>query len=472
MLPEELVSRVRDGYAVPLVGSGISRRSGVASWNELVGRLRKSVEGWLGRKVEDEELDLLEAPLLYSHLHESRQPLYDLLREAVGPDFLPNPLHVQIAQMPFRTVLTTNWDTLLEDAMRPQRPVNVIFDDRGVSTWRESKATQVIKVHGTIESPDSIVFGEDDYQRFYSGESLLLQLVRTILATRSIVALGFGMRDSYVKMLFSQVARLAGKTSNPHYVVVPEVDSARLRAEYLRSAGFVVVPVLTSTDDPYGVARFLGELHAQTYIYATERVDRTRMLVRETARLRDYLGPDRTVRVRATMGPFAVPDYLGDPAGQETVFGKREVFDAEWELRELCLALAAENDVRIRMIGNPVDRSWIVGKGYSEQVFTDRVKAFVDAARRLGDKFEFAPSVRPSDANTWIVSTLSLIDSAKASAAEQRLYDRAVLETESDRVRRAVTWFDEEFESLAARAGGVNRARDSLLQEMSALLAT
>lgn len=463
-IPDELVARVRDGRAVPLIGAGLSSAAGIASWPELVERLRSSVGARLGRPIADDELDLFATPVLYSHLQGSRQPLLELLGEAVDDRFEPHPMHRLLAQMPVRSVLTTNWDRLIERAFEPIRPVQVVHDEMTVASWNEGLATQIVKLHGTIEDPRSIVFAEDDYQRFYTSESPLLNLAKTILATRSVFAIGFSMTDTYVKMLFSQVSRLAGDTKNPHYVIVPDAGPADLRTEYLQAAGFIVVDAPTSEGDSHGSHTFLRELHRRTYSWAVSRSDRTRMLIRETEELAEYLGPDRTIRVRATMGPLAVP---GEHGG---VFGDDDQDAAERELRELCMTLARERDVTIRFIGKPTAKDFILGKGYEPEAYRARLTALVDAIEQMGNRIEFAPTVRPTDTNTWIVADKAMIDSRKHDAEDQRLYDRAVLERNGELVRQASRWFDEEFESLVDRAGGSEKARKDLLAEAKAIV--
>ncbi len=366
--------------------------------------------------------------------------------------------------MPVRSILTTNWDRLIERAFEPIRPVHVVHDDVTAASWNEALAAQTIKLHGTIDDPRSIVFGEDDYQHFYTSESSLLTLTKTILATRSIFAIGFSMSDAYVKMLFSQVSRLAGNTKNPHYVIIPDAGPSNLRTEYLQAAGFIVVNAPTSKTDPHGLCSFLQELHRQTYSWAVSRSDRTRMLIRETAELTEYLGADKTIRVRATMGPFAVPDAQGG------IFGGKEQDTAEHELRDLCLMLARERGVRVRFIGRPTAMNFVLGKGYERDAYRMRLAALVEAVDEMGDKFEFAPTVRPTDTNTWIVANKAMVDSRKHDVDDQRLYDRAVLERNGELVNQANRWFDEEFENLVARAGGPDKAREDLLAEAKTIL--
>jgi len=464
LIPDELVARVKSRQAVPFVGAGFSRASGIVGWDQLVERLRSYVSDWLGRPVSEDELDLFETPLLYTHVTRTRQPLYDVLDQAVGEGFDPNALHRLLAQMPVSSILTTNWDRLLETALRSEgRPVNVIHDDTRIAGWNEARAVQVIKMHGSIDAHESIVFGEDDYQRLYTSDSLMLNLVRTLLATRSVFAVGFSMSDTYVKMLFSHVARLAGATGNPHYVVVPERDGSELRVQYLNAAGFRVIPAPTSPKDPYGTETFIRELHAQSYSYATDRVARTRLIHRETATLREYLGSDRVIRVRATMGPLACPPDLAKDF-QRIMFGSEESYEAERELRELCLELARERGVNLRIIATPHAADFVQQKGWPREAYDARLEALVTAARELGDQLEFAEAVRPSDANDWAVADFALIESRKKDPENQRLYDSAELETDRDRIRRANRAFDEEFAALVDRGGGSAKIRAALLQ--------
>src|SRR4051812_25751629 len=93
LIPDELVARVKARQAVPFIGTGLSQASGIVGWNALVERLRQYVGDWLGRPVSEDELDLFETPLLYAHVTRTRQPLYDVLEQALGEGFEPSRLH-------------------------------------------------------------------------------------------------------------------------------------------------------------------------------------------------------------------------------------------------------------------------------------------------------------------------------------------------------------------------------------------
>src|SRR5262249_26881279 len=338
-----------------------------------------------------------------------------------GRGFQPNSLHKLLADIPFRTCLTTNWDSLLEDSLSIMRRVNVIFDGDTARTWRESQATQIIKFHGTIQAPKSIVFGLSDYSRLYQQPSVLMSLVRTDIATRPILSLGFGMRDPFLKSIFHAVGN---EGRGEHFVVVSKAHVDRVRRQYLEDLGLVVIEMESSIDDPYGLGVFLRELRLQTYTEARNRIDRMNLLVRETNKLQLYLGADKTVRVRASMGPLAFPE-----TNELNVFGGDDVYHVQSKLLDILLEFISTKRGKLRLICSPLDGGkHSASKGYSIEAHRARLRALVKWVNQLGPSVELVMTSRPSDINDWIVADMSLIESRKSQTKDGRLYEYARLE--------------------------------------------
>lgn len=438
-LPASLIAATRNGDIVPFVGSGLSQASGMASWDRIVEVIKH-------RLIEaTADLDTFETPDLAANT--DRRGLNALLEEAVGRGFLPNRSHQLLGDIPFRTCLTTNWDVLIETALAATNRVNVIFDHVSARTWRESEARQVIKFHGSITSPESIVFGLSDYARLYLEPSILMSLARTIVATRPLLSVGFGMRDPFLKSLLSTVAAGGGPE---HFVVALEGSVDRYRDQYLRDLGLTVIEVAGSSTDPHGIEGFLQELWQETYTEARTRIDRTNLLVRETERMEVYLGADRVIRARAAMGPLAVP-----PTNADDVFGGDDVYAVERHLLETVTGLVESGAARLRLICSPIDGGvHAATKGYTASAYRARLAAMAQWLRDLGSGVEVVVSTRPSDINEWIVGDVAMIESRKSLTMGGRLYEYAQLETNPNAVGAAVRRFDEEFFVLADRAGG------------------
>src|SRR2546423_11116241 len=75
------------------------------------------------------DLDTFETPDAYRSVSGRRRDMISVIEEAVGRGFEPNVLHGMLADIPFRTCLTTNWDSLIEDSLSVSRRVNIIYDD-------------------------------------------------------------------------------------------------------------------------------------------------------------------------------------------------------------------------------------------------------------------------------------------------------------------------------------------------------
>lgn len=455
-LPASLINTTRSLDVVPFIGSGFSQASGMASWDEIVSVLKRHIGDSQGQ-IGDVDLDSFDAPDAFVGMTGNRRHLNSLLEEAVGRGFEPNSLHHLLAEVPFRTCLTSNWDSLLEESLRRSRRVNVVFDDETAHSWRESQATQVVKLHGTIQTPQSIVFGLGGYSRLYQQPSTLMSLVRTLIATRPILSIGFGMRDPFLKSLFQSADRESGRE---HFVVVSTAHVAQLRRQYYTDLGLTVIEVEPSEGDSYGIGSFLKELRFHTFTEAKNRLDRTLLLVRETDRMSQYLGSERVVRARASMGPLALPE-----TNELNVFGSQEVYEVETRILASVLGFLRSKRSILRLICCPIDGGdHALRKGYSIQGYRARLKAFVARVQDLGLSVELVMTGRPSDINDWIVGDLSLIESRKSSTLEGRLYEYARLETDPNIVGAAIRRFDDEFRALSASNGGVLESKRLFLE--------
>jgi hypothetical protein len=452
MVSRTLVDLTRTGLVVPLIGAGISMESGMPSWDTIVASLHSRLRADLGSDV---DFDAFDTPDAFREVTGRAGDLTRILNEAFGDGYLPNSLHESLAAMPIRTCLTTNWDSLLEESFRLRRRVHVIADERSARLWRESEALQVVKFHGSLHAPESIVFGLRDYARFYMQSSVLMSLVRTIIATRPLLLCGFSASDVFVKALLQSIQT---QGSREHFIVLPSNSLDSQRARYLESLGLSIIEAPTSSGDPYGSKTFLQSLATAAALEATDRVGRTRLLIRETKRLDLYLGADLTLRVRAALGPLAVPE---DDAVD--VFGNSEVLEVEQLLAKTVEDLLLNPRARVRILCSPLQEAQAArAKGYTPEAYASRLRAFADRVRRLGPRVEVAFAPRSSDQNDWIAADQSITESRKPAAQDGRLYDYGRVSLDSAFIRSSISRFDEEFSTLLLAAGGSEVTRNAL----------
>jgi hypothetical protein len=145
------------------------------------------------------------------------------LEEMAGepPDFShPFEPHALLAGFPISVFLTTNYDNFLVQALKhagkdPQYavcPWNSGIDRAGgpvagSSGWSPRPETPLVyHLHGVLEHPQSIVVTEDDYLEFVTSlaadRSILPPSIQAALTTKSLLFIGYGLRDSTFRQLF------------------------------------------------------------------------------------------------------------------------------------------------------------------------------------------------------------------------------------------------------------------------------
>lgn len=174
---KSLGEQARRGHLVPFLGAGISVSAGAPTWKDLLERLAQGI------RLEDSQVSAFDSlgPLdqagvleqLYIEQHGSRDAFgsavasaVDLPRYGLAPSLL--------APLPSVGAITLNYDRLFEMACNDaQRPRTVIPENVPAvgNSW-------LLKLHGSVSQPQSIVLTRDDYLGHSSNRDALSALVR------------------------------------------------------------------------------------------------------------------------------------------------------------------------------------------------------------------------------------------------------------------------------------------------------
>ncbi len=263
----ELVQLVGSGEAVVLVGAGSSMSAGYPSWDGLLSHLASVARSY------DPSFPTLSpghSRLLYA------DRMRQCLDEHEGPEFIENQLaqlfraparlvgfHDALVRLPFRAFLTTNFDSVIEDAFQQafgRRPTalpvsggdgNLVARTLRSLTSR-AEVSDIFHLHGHVNQPRTIVLSGQDYIRAYGFDCELLghpptnrrhtrlwTLMTALLTGRRVVFLGFSLEDHYLRLLLSRVTDMAWEwDSNTHIAVLPieaeNAQSQRANASRLR----------------------------------------------------------------------------------------------------------------------------------------------------------------------------------------------------------------------------------------------
>lgn len=189
---------------VPFMGAGISIASGAPSWDGLITRLADAVGLDPEVVAELKKHDTLDQAAYVQIAFERRAAdtafgkavadAVNVQRYGIAPPLL--------AALDAEQAITLNYDRLFEwAALDGKRPRRVIPGEPGEDVrW-------LLKLHGSVDKPESIVLTRDDYLGFNSDRAALSSLVKATLMTRHLLFVGFGVRDPHFHEIVHDVRR-------------------------------------------------------------------------------------------------------------------------------------------------------------------------------------------------------------------------------------------------------------------------
>jgi hypothetical protein len=263
--PEHLAAEIAAGNCVAFVGAGFSAAAKLPDWTTLLRRLaeRASLVGEVERALTEQEGSegrYLAAQLLEDKL-ERRGLIAGLRLALVGERGATMDRRLALLQrIPFRAILTTNFDSMLTGKVAGEDSYVDALRPEGHRWWEEQFWTDpaelaarghasqagpmVLKLHGNLaDERDNVVLTRRDYRRRLYQDAGYQAFLRSILATRTVLYLGFSFTDAYLSELRSEVLSLLDfrdGSAPVAYAVVADAPN-ELREFYGRHEGIAVL---------------------------------------------------------------------------------------------------------------------------------------------------------------------------------------------------------------------------------------
>lgn len=224
---------------VLFIGSGISLWSGLPSWRGLIEKLAEFLEdaGIAPDLVRAEAArgDLLQAAS-YGFDRLTKYQIGEFIRSACRFGIAePHEIHKKIISLGARCYVTTNYDNLLEEALRrwqPDRFFRSPITNRHLTETAEIVHARAIdfvfKPHGDAADSESIILTREQYRQLLpQGERhSALDSLKMLLASRPVVYLGFGLRDPDFIYLRDILSNTYKGGIRDHYAIMADVTSS------------------------------------------------------------------------------------------------------------------------------------------------------------------------------------------------------------------------------------------------------
>ncbi len=141
-----------------------------------------------------------------------------------------------IAEVPYlNRFVTTNWDPFLE---RSLDVLVAIVEDRDLAFWDDSKR-QVLKIHGCVTRPYTIVATQSDYDACMERNPLIFNKLRDLMATKTFIFVGYSMRDPDFQEVWKGITGTLGHFARLAYAV--DIDATPETVSSWKARGIELV---------------------------------------------------------------------------------------------------------------------------------------------------------------------------------------------------------------------------------------
>lgn len=238
MYKQNLFQLIRKEEVIIWAGAGTSIYAGYPSGHQLseilIKRLTPSEKESINLNLPLPEL----AEEFYRVKGSNRNALIRILNETFL-DKSPTSIefHKTLSKIPhFKTIITTNYDTLFEDAFTKEKCQTIITSKR--IPYLDKSKTQIFKAHGDLLEPDSIIITKSDYINFFKDgveNEVFWTVIKERLSTNSVLFLGYNIEDYNVSAIFERITEALGNNRKECFLVAPNMPIHK--ANYLNNKG-------------------------------------------------------------------------------------------------------------------------------------------------------------------------------------------------------------------------------------------
>lgn len=219
---KEIQKAQEDDRLVIFVGAGVSKNSGVPAWWDLIKKFadelgysrcdtcRKRTADCPKTDCKDQfeytQEEFLRIPEYYyqQDTSEKHANYFGLIQSTLHSDNGSNPIDDEIFSVFPRHIITTNYDPLLEKSKAANSILYSVVT-RDSDLLAEASDRYIIKMHGDLEKPDTIVLRESDYINYEQDHPLISTFIKSLLVNHTFVFLGYSLNDNNLNLIIGWI---------------------------------------------------------------------------------------------------------------------------------------------------------------------------------------------------------------------------------------------------------------------------
>lgn len=219
---KEIQKAQEKNQLVIFVGSGVSNNSGIPTWWDLIkviadelgydkcnsckNRQEDCPKSKCEERYDFSQDEYLRIPEYYFQKDTSKdhRQYYELIKTTLKSDKDSNPIDDEIFKILPHHIITTNYDALLEKSKNLNSKLyTVVSQDSDLLS--KSDERYIIKMHGDLETPETIVLKESDYIDYEQKHTLISTFIRSLLVNHTFLFLGYSLNDYNLNLIIGWI---------------------------------------------------------------------------------------------------------------------------------------------------------------------------------------------------------------------------------------------------------------------------
>jgi len=202
-----LAEELGKGKLVVFVGAGVSKNSGLPEWKELIKDYAdyKGIDKFTSKQFLTIPEEVFER---YGSLK-----YYEIAEKRFSGKYVPNSIHRILKEMDLTYIITTNYDTLIEDEIKN---LQVVSKDEDLPYTSSNK--MLIKMHGDFKNKN-IVLKKSDYDNYEKNFQLISTLIKGLFTTNTVLFIGYSYNDTNVQQIMNWIKEILKEETRKAFLV-------------------------------------------------------------------------------------------------------------------------------------------------------------------------------------------------------------------------------------------------------------
>jgi len=230
----EYVKALRENNVAVFAGAGLSVKSGYFDWKKLLEPIARKLQ--LDIK---EEYDLA---ALAQYFVDNKGGVRDQLTKILTTEFNKSGIsfsenHKILARLPISIFWTTNYDNLLEQALRDAGKLPDVKVTNAHLAQNISKRDAIVyKMHGDVSDLANTVLTKHEYEDYNLNRELFSNAFKADFVAKTMLFIGFSFTDPNLDYLISRIRLIQQKnTKTDYYFLKKESNKKAFNRQQIRS---------------------------------------------------------------------------------------------------------------------------------------------------------------------------------------------------------------------------------------------